>query len=162
MKNENKDMEKLKKKIASALGVFAMLMAMFISISERIADEDYIIAVRDIDVRKRASSASDITGQIKNGGDIIIIAEEGEWYKVRYANGIGYILKSDAITDDEGNLIYLKNDGGDTGNGDTWIIDASNMTIEELNKLSGATGTYSAEENEKTDEEVGIEGIWIE
>ena len=47
----------------------------------------------DLNIRKSASSNSDIIGSAAKGGTVDIVGEEGSWYKIKYKDGYGYVAK---------------------------------------------------------------------
>lgn len=185
-----------KRKKSALTAVLFTVMLILVSI-ENTAEDTYIIAYRNVDVRNQSYNGSEVVYSINNGDLVHIIGVYDDWYKIVYNGEIGYVHESELLTDENGNYIYVasknkvvdnidnssniktksatdessepSNGSGtdesktpDEDNMHTWVVDASKMSIEDLNRISGATDTYDIEENEKTDEEAGIEGIWIE
>ncbi|MFJ7745059.1 SpoIID/LytB domain-containing protein [Peribacillus sp. NPDC097295] len=47
-----------------------------------------------LNIREKASTTSKIVGQLKKGQTVTILAQQGNWYKVKYGTKIGYVSKA--------------------------------------------------------------------
>lgn len=67
-------------------------------------------------VRSGASTSSSILGYLTNNTEVTIVGSEGEWYKIQYNSGYGYVSKEYITTN--GNS---SNNTGNTGSSETEI-----------------------------------------
>ena len=72
-------------------------------------------------VRSGASTSSSILGYLTNNAKVTIVGSEGEWYKIKYNNGYGYVSKEYITTNvDSTNNTENNNTGNNnTGNSDS-------------------------------------------
>lgn len=68
-------------------------------------------------VRSGASTSSSILGYLTNNTEVTIVGSEGEWYKIQYNSGYGYVSKEYITTNgDSTNNNGNSNAGSNTGN----------------------------------------------
>ena len=87
-------------------------------------------------VRSGASTSSSILGYLTNNAKVTIVGSEGEWYKIKYNNGYGYVSKEYITT----NLDSTNNtENNNTGNNNTGNSDSS----EAMNAVGVVTNVSS-------------------
>lgn len=87
-------------------------------------------------VRSGASTSSAILGYVTNNTEVSIVGTEGEWYKIQYNSGYGYVHKDYVLVDGNSNNNSGSNNNTNTGN------DNNNS-----NNNSGNTGATDVEVN---------------
>lgn len=72
-------------------------------------------------VRSGASTSSSILGYLTNNTEVTIVGSEGEWYKIKYNNGYGYVSKQYITTnlDSTNNTENNNTENNNTGNSDS-------------------------------------------
>ena len=87
-------------------------------------------------VRSGASTSSSILGYLTNNAKVTIVGSEGEWYKIKYNNGYGYVSKEYITT----NLDSTNNtENNNTGNNNTGNSDSA----EAMNSVGVVTNVSS-------------------
>ena len=87
-------------------------------------------------VRSGASTSSSILGYLTNNTEVTIVGSEGEWYKIKYNNGYGYVSKEYITT----NLDSTNNtENNNTGNNNTGNSDSA----EAMNSVGVVTNVSS-------------------
>lgn len=86
------------KKALYALTIVAIALFSLASISKAATVE---IITETLNLRKKATTESDIVALISIGEECELLGEEGDWYKVQYGEYTGYISKEYAKTSEE-------------------------------------------------------------
>jgi len=95
-----------------------------------------------LNVRSGPSTSKDILGTLNNGKKVIIVESSGDWYKIEYDGGYGYVLKeyiTNITTGTESSSLEFTKEYYYVNQGST-----VNVAI----KLSGQTVSYSSENSE--------------
>ena len=72
-------------------------------------------------VRSGASTSSSILGYLTNNTEVNIVGSEGEWYKIQYNSGYGYVSKEYITTNGNSTNNTESNNTGNTGSSETEI-----------------------------------------
>ena len=119
----------------------AMLIIAIIFTFSNIAKATTVeITTETLNLRKEASTDSDIVAQISVGEECEVLADEGDWYRVQYGDYTGYVSKE-----------YTKVVGGEdtTGNGDN--TSDNDVTSDEPEDTSTNDTTEEPQENTNTE-----------
>lgn len=96
------------------------------------------ISVSAARLRKEANTESDVLTKIYEGEKVEILEKNGEWYKVKYGNNVGY-LKKDLIKEDSNNsFVNTQKEENNTvtnENVDNTNIDSSKFVTNSKTKL---------------------------
>lgn len=97
------------------------------------------ISVSAARLRKEANTESDVLTKIYQGEKVEILEKNGEWYKVKYGNNVGY-LKNDLIKEDSNNNSFVntqkeENNTVTNENVDNANIDSSKFVTNSKTKL---------------------------
>lgn len=84
-----------------------------------------------LNIRKSASTSSMVIGTLQKGATVEIVAQEGDWYKINYGSGTGYVHKD-----------YVQVGGGNEGGGTTTTQTAT-VTATALNVRQSASTSSS-------------------
>ena len=87
-------------------------------------------------VRSGASTSSSILGYLTNNTEVTIVGSEGEWYKIQYNNGYGYVSKEYITTNGDSTN---NTENNNTGNNNTGNSDSS----ETMNAVGVVTNVSS-------------------
>lgn len=72
-------------------------------------------------VRSGASTSSSILGYLTNNTEVTIVGSEGEWYKIQYNSGYGYVSKEYITTNGDSTNNTGSNNTGNTSSSETEI-----------------------------------------
>ena len=98
-----------------------------------------------LNVRSGAGTSYSVVGSLKNGTSVEIVETSGNWYKIKYGNGYGYVSKDYVILNSSSN----SNTGNTSNSGSTNNTPATSTTkgtvkvSDSLNVRSGAGTSYS-------------------
>ena len=98
-----------------------------------------------LNVRSGAGTSYSVVGSLKNGTSVEIIETSGNWYKIKYGNGYGYVSKDYVTLNSSSN----SNTGNTSNSGSTNNTPATSTTkgtvkvSDSLNVRSGAGTSYS-------------------
>lgn len=100
------------------------------------------ITTETLNLRKEASTESNIVAQISIGEECEVLGEEGDWYKVKYKDYTGYISKEYAkvIGDNEEET---SNEDTTTGENDTSLTEKTEEQQNETENVSNTTDKNS-------------------
>ena len=70
-------------------------------------------------VRSGASTSSSILGYLTNNTAVTIVGSEGEWYKIKYNNGYGYVSKEYITTNGDSTNNTETNNSGNNNSGNS-------------------------------------------
>ncbi|MBR3614023.1 MAG: SH3 domain-containing protein [Clostridia bacterium] len=90
------------------------------------------ISVSAARLRKEANTESDVLTKIYEGEKVEILEKNGEWYKVKYGNNVGY-LKNNLVKEDSNNSENLNISEGKTTSNN--VSENSQQTIEDSSKV---------------------------
>ena len=145
------------KKIIVATSILLMIIFFQINISKAATVE---ITTETLNLRKEASTDSDIVALISEGDECEVLADEGDWYRVQYGEYTGYISKeytkqtsdsSSGSTNDDNTT-----EGSDTTSTEPTSNDndtsADNNTTTSDNEAADETDTNTSDSNVQTGE----------
>ena len=98
-----------------------------------------------LNVRSGAGTSYSVVGSLKNGTSVEIVETSGNWYKIKYGNGYGYVSKDYVTLNSSSN----SNTGNTSNSGSTNNTPATSTTkgtvkvSDSLNVRSGAGTSYS-------------------
>ena len=100
------------------------------------------ITTETLNLRKEASTESNIVAQISIGEECEVLGEEGDWYKVKYKDYTGYISKEYTKVIG-GNEEETSNEGTTTGENDTSLTEKTEEQQNETENVSNTTDKNS-------------------
>ena len=101
-------MNKIKK-----ISIITMILYMFFVTSVWASTATVTVSVARL--RKEASVDSYTLTKIYEGENVEILEKNGEWYKVKYANNVGYLKNSSIKEDSNNNTANTQNENNNTG-----------------------------------------------
>ncbi len=129
----------LLKKIIYVLIILLILIFANITIAKAKTVE---ITTETLNLRKEASTESNIVAQISIGEECEVLGEEGDWYKVKYKDYTGYISKEYTKVIG-GNEEETSNEGTTTGENDTSLTEKTEEQQNETENVSNTTDKNS-------------------
>lgn len=129
----------LLKKIIYVLIILLILIFANITIAKAKTVE---ITTETLNLRKEASTESNIVAQISIGEECEVLGEEGDWYKVKYKDYTGYISKEYTKVIG-GNEEETSNEGTTTGQNDTSLTEKTEEQQNETENVSNTTDKNS-------------------
>ena len=145
------------KKIIVATSILLMIIFFQINISKAATVE---ITTETLNLRKEASTDSDIVALISEGDECEVLADEGDWYRVQYGEYTGYISKEYTKQTSDSSLGSTNDDntteGSDTTSTEPTSNDndtsADNNTTTSDNEAADETDTNTSDSNVQTGE----------
>ena len=110
------------------------------------------VSASSLNVRQKASTTAASLGKLERGAVVTLTAQSGDWYKIKYGDGYGYVLKTyitrnssslpqDSDSSGSGSSNSGSSSGGSESEGDsaiTGVVTASNVNIR-ASKSTSAT-----------------------
>ncbi|MBT9830304.1 SH3 domain-containing protein [Clostridium baratii] len=125
----------------------------FVTLGGSISSGNGIVTLKDpssaLNVRSSASITSNVVGSLAHGTVVKIIGTEGQWYKIEFNGGIGYV-KNEFITK-----------GGTIGSGNgTIVLQDPSSSLNVRNGASLSSGVIGSLSHGSVVEIIGTEGQW--
>ena len=135
-----------------------ILMIIFFACQINVAKAIMVeITTETLNLRKEASTESDIVAQISQGDECEVLDEEGDWYQVKYGEYTGFISKEyTEILSDGGNDENTTNDENVTPEENSTIETHNNETGNSSNTINNNITIELGEQTIKTDTELKI------
>ena len=133
-------------------GIIAIMTLLMLAVTSKAATVKVTGEV--LNIRKSASTSSEVIAMISEGVECELLGEEGDWYKIKYKKYTGYISKQYAKLVEE-NTTTEQTTNTQTSENNSQSTENNNQTIENSNQTTNQNtdnNNQSVESNEQQEE----------
>ena len=133
-------------------GIIAIMTLLMLAVTSKAATVKVTGEV--LNIRKSASTSSEVIAMISEGVECELLGEEGDWYKIKYKKYTGYISKQYAKLVEE-NTTTEETTNTQTSENNSQSAENNNQTTENSNQTTNQTtenNNQSVESNEQQEE----------